>query len=400
MSRRAKGTGSVYERAGGSWVASLDVGWTQRGTRRRITRRARTEREAKQKLRALEREFLLNGAPDDAASARITVKGWSETWLERQERALRPQPFATTRSYVNRWVVPTIGHKRLDALSPGDVRAVAVAMERAGLATATVARGHGELIHMLNDAHADGHAVPARAREVKMSSGGSKRHAAMRDALPIADALAVLDAARDRPDRARWVVALMTGLRPAEARGLTWDRVDFERGTITVEWQLKPLPYKIARDRTSGLRIPRDYEARHLHDAYHLVHPKTDSGFRVIPMVAMVADALREWAASSPRSPHGLVFPDRRGKALRDDADRAAWRDLCEAAGVGERDLYEARHTTATLLRAYGAPEEVIIAIMGHSSILSTKAYLHSDLDRARESLMRIESAMTRQIGA
>src|SRR5690606_25546310 len=112
-----------------------------------------------------------------------------------------------------------------------------------------------------------------------------------------------------------------------------------------------------------------------------------------------VSAALREWAASSPTSPHGLVFARKDGRALDDRDDRAAWRDLCESAGVGERDLYEARHTTATLLHAYGASEADIISVMGHASILSTRGYLHGDVERARESLVRIETAMTRQIG-
>ena len=43
MARRAYGTGSVTQRKrDGKWVATIDVGWTERGTRRRITVTAAT----------------------------------------------------------------------------------------------------------------------------------------------------------------------------------------------------------------------------------------------------------------------------------------------------------------------------------------------------------------------
>jgi len=49
--------------------------------------------------------------------------------------------------------------------------------------------------------------------------------------------------------------------------------------------------------------------------------------------------------------------------------------------------LYEARHTAATLLLANGIDETTIKAILGHSTVLSTQAYLHADESRARAAL-------------
>lgn len=54
---------------------------------------------------------------------------------------------------------------------------------------------------------------------------------------------------------------------------------------------------------------------------------------------------------------------------------------------MGPFDLYSARHTTATLLREAGVDDETITAIMGHTLILSTRAYLHSSDSRARAAL-------------
>src|SRR5690606_40016384 len=72
----------------------------------------------------------------------------------------------------------------------------------------------------------------------------------------------ILATATPRPDVSRWIAALLQGMRPAECRGLTWDAVDLDSGSIDVSWQMKPLPYKIPRDRASGFRVPTSEERR------------------------------------------------------------------------------------------------------------------------------------------
>lgn len=295
------------------------------------------------------------------------------------------------RSAVHRWIIPSLGHIRLDYLTPTDVRAMAARQEDAGLALATMRRTHAVLSKMLTDAVADGYHVGQRARE----TAGPGQGPATRQALSLEQATAILDIASQRPDRSRWIAALVEGLRPAEALGLTWDMVDLNAGTMTLAWQLKALPYRRYRDPDSGFRVPRGFEARHLTGAYHLVRPKTRAGNRVIPIVPQLASALRQWQDQA-YSPHGLVWPHPNGSPCPAEYDRAQWYEIAESAGVeivlpdGSTRrplLYEARHTAATLMLANGVDETTIKAILGHSTILSTQAYLHSDLTRSRAAL-------------
>lgn len=397
--QRSKGSGSVYWDAERErFVGTIEAGWTARGTRRRIKVSGRTEREALQKLKAKEREVLLSGTPAEGARAGATVKSWADEWLAIQQRRMRPASFGATRSQITMWVVPTIGHRRLDRLSPGDVRAVTRGILDAGRAVSTANRAHSELLRMLRDARADGNHVPPAVLEVVGPGAGSSD----RDSLTLADAADVLAAARDTPDAARWVLALLQGMRPAEVLGLTWSRVDLEHGEVLIDWQLKSLPYKAKRDPSSGFRVPAGYEARRLHDAVHLVRPKTKKGWRRMPLVPWTVRALEDWRAIAPASPHDLVFPRDDGRGRDDKADRAAWIDLCDRAQVAHvdgthgrhYDLYECRHTTATLLREGGVDDETIIAIMGHASILSTRAYLHTDQARMREALAGVEAKL------
>lgn len=392
MSRRTHGSGSVYQRSDGRWIGTLEAGWTTKGTRRRLTVSAKTKKEALQKLRDKERELARNGIPAENARTTTTVKAWADEWLPLQEARLRPSSYNASRSAVRKWIIPTIGTARLSTLSPGHVRAIATAIFTDDPSkTATAKRTHAVLMQFLKDATTEGGIpVPENVFKVSPPSG----QVGKRDALPLETALLVLKTALDRPDASRWVAALLQALRPAEARGLTWGHIDFDADQIDISWQLKPVPYKVARDRSSGFRVPRDYDAVHLVDSYHLVRPKTDSGRRIIPMVPWMKAALLDWKEKQGGSPYDLVWTRDGGRPLTDKEDVKAWKALLSAAKVDEYDLYEARHTAATLLRMAGVDDETIIAIMGHASILSTKPYLHSDMERARAALAQVATML------
>lgn len=401
MNRRAHGTGSVYKRASdGRWVGTIETGWTARGTRRRKSVTGSSAPEVRRKIREALREAEQRQAP--TVGGKPTVKTWADVWLDNTQRNLRPTTWQANRSQVGTWIVPTIGHRRLDALRPADVRAVERAMESAGRASSTISRCMSVLDKMLKDALIEGHHIPQAVLLVETVGAGEND----RDAIPLPDALALLEAATKRPDASRWVAALLQGMRPAECRGLTWDCVDFDEDALDISWQLKPLPYRIPRDRASGFRVPRNYTARQVSGALHLVRPKTAKGRRVIPIVPWMREALLAWREVCPPTRAGLVWVEPDGSPLDDKGDRAAWVALQDAARVAHVEgevgrrftLYEARHTTATLLREAGVDDETIIAIMGHASILSTRAYLHTNRTKVRAALDQVASRL--ELGA
>lgn len=388
--RRQYDTGSVYHRASDDkWVGTIEAGWTERGTRRRITVTGKSESEVKTKLKEKKRQIAKDGVP--AASHRTTVKAWAEEWLEVRQRTVRPKPWATDASAVKKWIVPTIGHRRLDALTPADIRAVANAQRAADKSTTTAKRTHTTLTGMLRAAILEGHNVPERvllvaAPEIAVND---------RDAMTIPEALAILREASFLPHGSRWAMAFLHGMRQAECLGLTRDSVDLERGLLRVEWQLQPLPYVDRRHKALGFRIPDGYEARHLTGAYHLTRPKSRKGFRVIPLVPAMREALAEWLTLAPDNPWGLVWPTNDGLPADGKQDREEWYALQCTAGVGHpagRYYYthEARHATATRLKEEGVDDHTITALLGHSSILTSRGYMHTSTTAALEALGRV----------
>ena len=371
-------------------MAAIEAGWTERGTRRRLTLKARTKTEIRQRLAEAQRRIASEGAATMFAA--ITVKRWSDLWLAQRQHTVRPGTFVSDRSAVNRWIVPTIGHLRLDALTPADVRKITTVQESRGLALPTMQRTHAVLSKMLADAVAEGYQVSQRARE----TSGPGLGPCSRQAISLEGTMRILATIAEHPDASRWVVALLTGIRPAEALGLTWGMVDLDAATMTLAWQLKSLPYVKRRDPTSGFRVPRGFESRHLIGAYHLVRSKTQAGMRSVPLIPWIVESLAAWQGIAPSSPFGLVWPRDDGSPRSTEFDRKQWYEIVDSAGVvvaspdgGFRRplLYEARHTAATLLLSGGVDDTTIKAVLGHSSILNTRAYLHSDHTRTRAAL-------------
>lgn len=390
---RRKGSGSVYQSKDGRWRGTIEAGWTSKGTRRRITVSAQTEREALRKLRDREREIARTGLPAEGAPRTLTVKAWAEQWLDIRIGQVRQDGYTADRSAVNTWIIPTIGHVRLERLSAAHVRHVTDAVSAKRAASTTV-RVHSVLRQCLKAALTEGHTVPASVFAVPPPKLGESP----REDIPLPHARLILATVLKRDDASRWFAAFLQGLRPAEARGLTWEAVDLDTMTMDVSWQLKALRYNTPRDRSSGFRIPADHEVRHLVDAWHLVRPKTTAGKRIIPLVDPMPELLRSWQASSPASPYGLVWPGAGGRPKKDPEDQADWKTITTDAGVTRNDrpyyLYEARHTTGTLLSSLNVPEPVIIRIMGHSSMISTKAYIHASLDESRLALEQVSTRL------
>lgn len=410
--RREYGTGAMYQRKSDwRWIATTGVDtWTETGTRKRtvISGKGCVGGCPKKCSHIVAIRRKLDGAKaaiergEVGASRRETVKGWAEKYLAIRVRDLSPKAYNAAASPITKWVVPTIGHKRLDQLTPGDIRAVADAQRAKGRKEATQAATQRALKTMLRHAVQEGHSVPSHIFEVKAPKAATSDRASM----TIDEGLACIEVASGMPNGVRWLFTLLYGQRMGECLGLTWDAVDLDAGAFgeaVIEWQLQPLPYNVGRDRSSGFRVPDGYESRHLVDSYHLVRPKSRAGYRVAPLLEPVRDALVAWQAASPESPYGLVWPEPNGRPRNDKHDRAEWHELQKAAGVhhptrvdkktgkpSPYHVHECRNFAATMLLEAGVPEHVITDLLGHSSLVTSLRYRTRRREPLLEAMVKV----------
>lgn len=397
----AHGDGTAHQLPSGKWRADADFGLTATGRRRRISATGRTEAEARRRLRGKRDALGKRGGGRAAAGAeRKTIEKWASEWLKTRVGQVRPNTYSSDRAAVNHYIVPSVGRVRLTDVMPADIRAIDSAVREAGWDELTVIRTRRVAVKMLRDALEDGHAVPSPVFNIKANKQQRGRQKPKREALELAQAVAVLAHAAQLPHGSRWLYGFYEGTRQAEALGLTEDAIDWRTGLISLEWQLQPLPYNVPFDRSSGFRVPHGYEARHLVERFHLVRPKTDKGWRVIPMVDTVREALEVWLPQRPDNPHGLIWtrPDGRPIDKADDAEE--FRILQANAGVRHPSGrpyvgHEIRNTTATLLAEAGVEPTIIQAILGHSSYAISQGYIAARRAPMMAAMREVEAAFT-----
>jgi integrase len=400
--RRQRGEGSVFKRSDGQWVGSLDLGYID-GKRRRKTVYGKTQGEAVKKLSEARRAQ----AAGHVTTASMTVGKWMPYWLEKIAGArVKPRTLATYRSYSEQYVVPAIGKVRLDRLTAAHVLAVHDKARADGRSETTANHAHWILHSALKDAQKHGKA----SRNVAELADTPATAASDRRALTLPEVLAVLASVQHDRLASRWLMAFMTGARQGEALGLTWDSVDFAAERIAFDWQLQRVPYRHGCDPACGRRadrcdkrrvdIPARYEWRHLEGNQYLLRPKTKKSRRVIdlppPLHAALLDrnALYRAEASEYGTDHGLVWPRPDGRPIDGRADYMDWQGRLRLSGIPPLPLHSARHSTATLLDAFGVPQHIVMSILGHSDVTTTRGYTHVDLRQQRAAFDQLGEAL------
>lgn len=357
--QRGKGEGSLYKRSDGMWVGSVELPLGDDGRRRRRTVSSRDYATAAKKLRALRREVDEHG---DTLAAAPTVEAWLRHWLKdiAPERA-RPSTLHTYRAYINAHLIPALGHRRLDQLRAEHIRTMLRGMADKGLSDATRRQVYAILRRALVVAVREGKVRTnvATLMDPPKVPTNHREPFTLEEARKI---LAYLDVERDPDEAARWLLALLQGLRQGEALGLNWPDFDLVAGVLVISRALQ-------RQTGKGLV---------------LVDPKSASSARALPLLPQVVTAL----AAMPQPHEGAVFRSPTGARRDPRADWRAWRDMLEGAEVAARPLHAARNTTASLLNAAGVPDKTVAEILGHSQVqITQKAYIRGDRERHAEAL-------------
>ncbi len=205
-----------------------------------------------------------------------------------------------------------------------------------------------------------------------------------------------LQAARGSHNYNQYALILETGLRTGEMIGLTWDAIDFEKRTLTVNKTL---------------------EFRHAQQFWRAGPPKTQSSYRTIPLTDRAYEILKElWDArenrkESPILSEALEYIDRRTgeklKLVMRDLVFINWRTgeptknssydthlykLCDKVGIKHFSMHALRHTYATRAIEAGIQPKVLQELLGHSSIKTTMdRYVHVTTDSLNYALKQFE---------
>jgi integrase len=286
-----------------------------------------------------------------------TVAEFVVDFLAYQATECRPLTVENQTIHLMQHVVPKLGKVRLDAVTKLHLDELKVMWSRAGAAPRTINTRLDTLRRMLSIAEEWGRigAIPV-VKAVRVDDDHPRF-------LTEPEAAALI---RETSDdwRAMVVVALRTGLRVGELRGLQWG--DVEARQIHVR-------------RTDAGRpdLPPN-------------GPKSGKP-RTVPLTGDAIDALTSWRPASVE-PRTWVWPAMawRGRAPEANRPRSATgctnalRGAVDAAGISERPdgsdrvgWHTLRHTYASWLVMRGVSLRVVQALLGHASITQTERYAH-----------------------
>lgn len=384
MKRRAAGEGSIYpvKNKDGkiiAYAAALSLGFTD-GKRNRKKVQRKTRREVTEEIARLKTQHA-QGV--DLKTKQPTVRDHCTPWLE-DTFALkaRPKSVETYRQSLVYHIYPAMGDMKLNKVTHKQAQALVTAMHAAGFADKTIglvrAAGRQAWAAAIKEGLCDRNPFHG----LTLPSGTMRKAIA----LTVAQAKALLLAARG--DRLEVALRLMLslGLRRGEVCGLRWGTdLDLSTGVLTVHGTLQYIQGK-------GLVWGE---------------PKTDAGERSfkLPSALLAALVWHKQQQEKERGLMGKLWKDsgyvfvgaRTGGPLNSNNLYNAFKRAAESAGLpAEATPHTLRHSCASFLHAEGASLKKISLYLGHANTtITNQVYIHLFQDELDDAASTVDDLLS-----
>lgn len=275
-----------------------------------------------------------------------TVAEFAPRVIKYLSKRVKPLTLELRKMVLKRHVLPAIGYLRINKVGTRALAELATTWIESGATPRTVNMRLGVVARMLSI-----------AVELEVIVGAPRpRYLRVPRRLPrwLSDdeASRLLDAMPDAW-RSMVFVALRTGMRIGELRGLRWTDVDFPRGVVVVR---RSHPGRTDMPETS---------------------PKSGSDRLVAlsPEALSVMQQLRTQARDVDST--AKVWPGARSHARSTRACWSAMKRARNAAKLERVSWHTLRHTCASWLVMRGVSLRIVQAVLGHASIRQTEVYAH-----------------------
>ena len=352
--KRGKNEGTIYHRPNGTYRAQISLDG------HRLSHTGKSHKECldwNRKMRAQIDEGLTY------EGAKTTLKNFLEEWLLIKSNTVRPSTERQYRQITRDYIVPQLGKKELLKLRADQIQRLYNKHIADGASPRTVQLVHAVLRGSLNHAVNLGLLTrnPTNAVIPPKPSPKEKR------VLDENQIQTLLIAANEvQPEfLPLYQLAITTGMRLGELQGISWDDLDWDKGTLTINRQLK---------RISG-------------EGLVLTPPKTQAGRRTIKLGTSTWTILKEHRkaqlqrrlCSNPDGVDiGLVFTQDSGAPYGPRQVQKAFKAILAAAGLPKMRFHDLRHTAATHMLANGIDLLTVSRRLGHSRASTTlDTYAH-----------------------
>ena len=383
MGKRASGEGTIRQRKDGRWEARYSCGYNPKtGQPIRKSVYGLTQKEVREKLTS-----TIKSIDDNTyiAPSAITVESWLDTWLKEYVKSSVKLLTFTSYDTISRvHIKPTLGRIKLQALKAPQIQALYNSLLAEGKSPKTIKNIHGVLHKALDKAVKIGYITtnPASVCDIPRIEKKEIKP------LNTDDISRFIKRLQTEEYKNLYLTTLFTGMREGEVLGLTWDCVDFERGTITINKQLQ-------KEKTSGAK-------------YYIAETKT-SKIRVLTPAPYVMSLLKEEQTKQKQNrlrlgylwdnPLNLVFTTETGRYIAFSTVYKRFKRIVAELGVPDAMFHDLRHTYATLALQEGDDIKTVQTALGHSTVSTTlDIYSHTTETMKEKSSQRMNNFISKVI--
>lgn len=323
-----------------------------------------------------ERRRMLKARAEAERVASVTVRAWSDVWLESLRRAQRSP--ATLRSYtsaLDAHILPALGDLRLADVTPDDVERMLDATPGSATTRNNIAGVTRAMFIAAVNAKAGG--LTESPVRVHVSKPSRRKISASDDALPTPEQVKALEAGM--PDRLALAVPLAAwcALRLGEVLGL--QRRDF------IDLDAPDRAVVLVRRQWASKAKPPQY-----------TEPKAGSERTVaVPasLVPMIVEHLSKHVHEAQDAPlfHGADVR----RPMSQTAFAKAWGKSREDVMPGLR-FHDLRHVGLTRAAQAGATLTELQARGGHRNVETAMRYQHAEAERDRAIAGRLDESIVR----
>ena len=354
------------------WEARFTVG-RDPGTGKQIQRSitGKTQKEVAQRLKAA---TLAVDQGTYITPTKMTVGAWLDTWAAEYLGGVKPATVQVYKNNVRLHIKPALGAVGLSELRPHMVQRFINGLE---LSPASVRLAYKVLHQALEKAVKLDYIPRNPASDCQLPRMERKEIRPLDDE----QAAALLLAVKGGRLELLVSVALFTGCRLSELLGLTWDCVDFQKGTILISKQLVRPEHRVE----SGLFIsPKNGKPRTITPAPSVLKTLKEQRRRQAET--------RIKAGPLWDNPHGLAFTDQIGRPLLQQTVEGWFSAAVKAAGLEGVRFHDLRHTYAVNAIRAGDDIKTIQGNLGHASAgFTLDRYGHFTERMKQDSAARME---------
>ena len=358
--KRANGEGCISKRANGTWEGKICV-CTYQSTGKMIRKSVygRTQKEVREKMAALQKEYADVTNASDLDAMEMTLGEWLDMWTADYLKDLKPGTLVSYKSIVENHIRPILGKIALQKLKAPVIQKFYNQLREKGLSPKYIKNVHGVLHRALDMA------IKVEFIEKNYSSVCSLPRGEAQEIHPLdaPEQKKLLAAIKGEEHEDLIIVDMFTGMRCGELIGLTWDCIDFEKGLIFVKKQL-------VQTRTAGAKYSfgslKNGKTRVLMPADFIMKILKRHKVRQAEMKLAAGELWNE--GDFPN----LVFTHKDGSHLSQPTVWKEFQKLLDKAGLEHHRVHDLRHTFAINSIMAGDDIKTLQENMGHYSAAFT----------------------------